>query len=183
MNSHELSESILKTLNIFDFLQFVDEQYSDHDRSARRLVDSFFRQRYGCSAEAMDGILPLVQIKTGLALLLSTFCYASSLTDQDWEEAGFRLQENYEIEMNSAEVHGWTPCHLTRVIVDACTHMADSEKDLSFHPALAFDSGIVIFTTQDSQVRFTSEQGFLLFLQDWLMAVRRHIRSRINSKG
>lgn len=183
MNSHELSESILKTLNIFDFLQFVDEQYSNRDRSARRLVDSFFQQRYGRPAEEMEGILPLVQLKTGLALLLSVFCYASSLTDQDWQDAGFKLQESYEIEMNSSGACGWTPCHLTRVIVNACTHMADSENDLSFHPALAFDSGVVVFTTQESQVRFTSEQGYVLFLRDWLRAMRRHIGSRINSKS
>ena len=46
MTKGDLSDIILKTINIFDFLQYIDEGYENQNQMFVKVVDQYYKDRY-----------------------------------------------------------------------------------------------------------------------------------------
>ena len=98
MTNHERADMLIKTIKIWEFLQHVDELIDNGDSAAVAIADDFF-SRYSLSVTDAknNGILPWVQMKTNLSILLVTICFARQ---QKWNRAGMKSLQKYEIDCN-----------------------------------------------------------------------------------
>jgi hypothetical protein len=181
MTPEELAGMILKTLNVFDFLQFVDETYEKGDPESRALVERFFWQRHGSAPSDMPGVLPFAQLPTTLPMLTITVCFASSIKQDGWNEVGFSIKPEYQLKY----YHGdddqpavATVEAVIRTIRNATAHLPDFIADShQGRPNVSFETetGLVSFYSRSprSRVKFSTGDGFISFLTDYLRAIRR----------
>lgn len=180
MTNRELAESVLKTINLFYFLQELDERFEDENHHAESVVNGYFRKRYGIPAKEIEGVLPLLQAKTGLSLLLITFAYGAQRRDEEWERVGMTIKASYDIEFTSSSGESATLRALIRAVWMACQNIAVPDTGLTFYPAVAFDTGVMVFTTPEAQIKFRTAPGYVHFLSDYLRALRHLCGSEIS---
>jgi len=183
MTREELAETLLKMNNIFDFLQFVDESYESKNSETIQLVDEFIRQRYQDKIENTEGILPFVQLKTGIVLLMLNAFFAANIEEEKWKTIEFSIRSQYDIcfSRKGRQISNPSVTDVIKTIRNACAHLPDlvlKSKDLS---NVSFSPGIVTFFSkqQSSSLTFSSKNGYILFLNDYLRAIRKLVRENL----
>jgi hypothetical protein len=185
MKREELAEIILKTLNIFDFLQFVDECCENSDLQSRKLVNDYFHARYGTGSDEMQGVLPLAQMKTTLPILLVTVCFASGIKEEEWSNVDFSIKPQYTLSFtsDSNRINYPKVSEVIRTLRNACAHLPDLVGNNKDRANVSFDNGCVVFFSlrpkTETEVVFSTQKGFVAFLSDYLRAVRRLVRTNL----
>ena len=181
MDNHESANMLIKTIKIWQFLQYFDELFENDDLNATTIVEGFFK-RYDLSLEQIkeSGVLPFAQLTTTLSLLLVTFCYArkniftkEKAEDPGWDIAGMRAPSYYDLECKRPEHPNMS--QVIRTIRNAAAHGFDDDDWLSFP-----QGKVVSFQTKrgdkvNSIVTFCTEKGFVRFLSDYIQAIQREI--------
>ena len=170
MTTHEMPNMLIKTTKIWQFLQYLDSLIEEDEVHSTTIVNDFF-ERSGFSLDDMktNGMLPFVQLKTTLSLLLSTLCFARwRVENSDWE-AGMKKPSDYDLECegpNDPDIF-----QVIRTIRNAAAHGFDDDDFLTFPP----DKVVSFKTTyrRISKVTFCSEEGFLDFVRDYLRVIQR----------
>jgi len=90
MHRKVLGNIILKTLNVFDFFQFVDDAYEKNDSGGQSLLKRFFLQRYEASPEQLIRVFPLAQFPTTLTIL-TVPVFASTMTNDERQEVWYSM--------------------------------------------------------------------------------------------
>jgi hypothetical protein len=173
MKRNEIAETVLKTLNVFRFLMSVDDSYERNGVLAEDFVDSFFEKEYSLGPVLARKVMPFVQLKTTLGILLITFCYAASFEDAEWLQVGFTVKKEYGVvfaSIGGASVNP-APKEFISAIWTACSHVADRVPHLGLHPGVYFDSGVMRLRALHVEVKFTSTAGFILFIGDYMRAL------------
>ena len=190
MNEHEQFEMILKTINVWEFLQYIDELYENNKECGEQIMNGFYQKRHKWTAEyaCKGGMLPHAQLKTTLSILLVTLCYArSTVTQEEWIEAGMKENsECYDICIDSNRPRNVET--IIRTIRNAAAHCFDNKDRIVFP-----DGKILSFQTQgkisssdgassreyDSRVEFNTADGFIKFVSDYLSAIRKIIKKQL----
>lgn len=176
---------ILKTLNIFDFLQFVDESYENSEGECRRLVECFFQQRYDSAPKNMPGFLPFVQLPTTLPILMITVCFAATIKQEEWCKTGLSIKTEYNVKYyqdTQDQPSETTLENLIRTIRNATAHLPDFIADDGHAPPnVSFEPGVVTFRSKrpESRVEFADAEGFIAFLSDYLQAIRQLVGEKL----
>lgn len=157
-----------------DFLKFIDRNYRLDGVLAKDYVETFFQTHYDFKPKS--GVpLPFVHAETRLAMLALTFCFACTISEKRWRNAGFTIEESYKLSMPESELTVDRPCIKTvlRTIWSACQHSADYADEPLFQTAIVFCAGTVTFNTRARQVHFATIDGFELFLNDYIRALQK----------
>jgi hypothetical protein len=157
-----------------DFLKFIDRNYRLDGVLARDYVETFFETRYDFKPKS--GVpLPFVQAETRLAMLALTFCFACTISEKRWCDAGFAIDDRYRLSIPESELIVDRPCIKTvlRTIWSACQHSADYSDEPLFQTAIVFYEGTVTFNARAGQVHFATTGGFELFLDDYVRALQK----------
>ena len=178
MTSHDRANMLLKTINLFMFVQRFDEMVESGDASAVSVLKRFLRSTSLPFEHAQrSGLLPLAQLTTTLSILLITVVFARQ-RDAGWWEKNMEDLRYYGI------VCGGSKCperpsiyHVIRTMRNAMAHGFDHEGD---DAAISFPEGSVVsFRATEgvvSTVTFGHEAGFVVFLDAFLRAIKRMIR-------
>ncbi len=192
MTPREQADLLIKTIKVWQFLQFVDERVERGDEQTRELVETFFA-RYlppqPCVTIArLDGlgVLPLAQLKPSLAILQASFHYGWSLVKataaKEWLDAGLSPPATYKVSCRGPKNPDIT--QLLRVLRNAHAHTFDRSPN----GGIAFPAGAVVefaSTTKHGHqsVTFPETAGFLRFVGDYTGAVQRVAVARLRQAG
>lgn len=189
MNRHELADLLLKTLIVFDFLQFVDEGFEKGDPHARGVVNGFLSIKSNPAVrDAILHVLPFVQLETTLSILMVTACFASRIREDGWSNLGLSIKPEYHVRWESPEgtLKSPTFSDVIRTMRNASAHLPDFfSADGSAFVNVSFDTGCVSFASQRPRSRLTFEtpDGFVEFLRDYLRAVRKLVAEKLLDLG
>lgn len=174
MDRNHLLNIVLFLSMCSDFLKFIDHNYRLDGVLARDYVETFFRTHYG-SKPKPDAPLPFVHAETRLAMLALTFCFACTISERRWRDAGFGIEESYRLTLSESELPVDHPCikAVLRTIWSSCQHSADYADEPLFQTAIVFCAGSVTFNTRARQVHFATIGGFERFLDDYVRTLRK----------
>ena len=187
MTKGDLSDIILKTINIFDFLQYIDEGYENQNQMFVKVVDQYYKDRYNIELINHKGLINFAQLKTTLSMLVITVCFASQATDDQWREIGFNFKKEYDIEFKFKGKQKEEPSisEIIKTMRHASAHLPDnlwirSGSD-NVKSNIHFDKCCVCFTSysknskkdENARVTFKSENGFLKFLSDYIKSIKK----------
>jgi hypothetical protein len=157
-----------------DFPKFIDRNYRLDGVLAKDYIETFFETHYDFKHKS--GIpLPFVHAETRLAMLALTFCFACTISEKRWRNAGFAIEESYKLSMPESELTVDRPCIRTvlRTTWSVCQHSADYADEPLFQTAIVFYEGTVTFNARAGQVHFATTGGFELFLDDYVRALQK----------
>lgn len=187
MKPNELANMILLTLNVFDFLQFVDESFESGDPQAQALIDRYFAHRFGAAPGDMNAALPFAQLYTALPILAIVVCFASNITQDEWNEIQFSIQPEHKIRYRSRNQDAVPTLEaVIRTIRNATAHLSDFIAEAHERPAnVSFETGVVSFRSRrpESTVDFMEKDGFILFLSGFLRSIRRLVTKKLLAFG
>jgi hypothetical protein len=183
-NTHEIvdagsSEVLLKTINVFNFLNYVDLHCESGERPVSDLVSSFYVSQYGGWADD-DQRIPFLQLGTTLVLLTPVFMAATAVSNSEWESLG--------VSITGGRLDAYQPLDgpyrepTVRDVIDtvaaACSGIRYRSKQRVGASGIrcASESGPITFTSTRAVVVFNSA-GFVSFLSDLLSGVRQLIRN------
>ncbi len=187
MSRSELADLILKTLVLFEFIQFIDDSYERGELHAQSVVEEFFSKSEARST-CKTYFLPLAQLKTTLSLLGVTLCFASSIKEDEWGAVGFSIRPEFElvfVQKDSVEATGNNVTDIIVTMRNASAHLPDIIQAASPGANVSFDECCVSFASWDprgrfrSRVTFRSQRGFVLFLRDYIPAVKKLVRTKL----
>ena len=172
MTDHDNADMLIKTINIWMFLQYFDELIEVGDEGSTKIVSDFFK-RYNLSFEDVQnsGLLPLAQLKTTLSLLLVTLFFARwRVDDSRWTAAGMKTALDYDLDCENPPNPGIS--EIIRTLRNAAAHAFD-EGNFDY---MSFPEGkVVSFQTNrggTKKVTFCTAEGFVDFLQDYIRAIK-----------
>jgi hypothetical protein len=168
MNAHDRADMIIKTIKLWQLVQHIDQGLEDGDDPTTTVVDSYFR-RYGLTLPqlAEAGLLPLAQLKTTLAMMMVTLCFArTKVTADEWHNAGMIVRPEYDLRCKAPEQP--TIDQVMRTLRNAAAHGFEDDGCVSFP-----EGSIVAFQSGSSRVVFRTARGFVMFLQDFMRAVQK----------
>ena len=176
MTSHDRANMLLKTINLFMFVQRFDEMVESGDPSAVSVLKRFLKSISFPFEQAQRGLLPLAQLPTTLSILLIMVVFARK-RDAGWWEQNMDGLRFYGI------VCGGSKCperpsiyHVIRTMRNAMAHGFDHEGD---DAAISFpqDSVVSFRATEGvvSTVTFSHAAGFVVFIDAFLRAIKRMI--------
>lgn len=174
MDRNHLLNTIVYLSMCSDFLKFIDRNYRLDGVLARDYVETFFETHYGSNPKS-DAPLPFGHAETRLAMLALTFCFACTISERRWRDAGFAMKESYTLTLSESELPMDHPCIKTvlRTIWSSCQHSADYADEPLFQTAIVFRAGTVTFNTRARQVHFATMGGFEGFLDDYVRALQK----------
>jgi len=157
-----------------DFLAFIDRNYRLDGVLAKDYVETFFKTHYDSKPNS-GAPLPFAHTETRLAMLALTFCFACTISERRWCDAGFVVEENYKLTLAESEISVDRPTIKTvlRTIWSSCQHSADYADEPLFQTAIVFYADTVTFNTRARQVHFASMDGFERFLDDYVRALQK----------
>jgi hypothetical protein len=171
-------EVILKTINVFKFLNYVDNQCDSGEKCASAFVSSFYASQYPGWAHTNERI-PFLQLATTLVLLTPVFIAATAVSNSEWESLGLAavngLLDAYQ------PLDGPYREPNVRDVIDtvaaACSGIRYRSKQRVGAVGIrcSSESGSITFTSTRAVVVFKSA-GFVSFLSGLLSGVRRLIR-------
>jgi hypothetical protein len=187
MKPNELAQMILLTLNVFDFLQFVDELFESGDPQAQALIDRYFAHRFDAAPGAMNAAVPFANLYTALPILKIVIFFASSITQDEWNETQFSIQPEHKIRYRSRNQDTVpTLTDVIRTIRNAIAHLPDFIAEAHTEtPNVSFETGVVSFRSRrpESSVEFMEKDGFRLFLNGFLRSIRRLVKKKLLPSG
>lgn len=191
MNAHDNADMLIKTIKIWQFLQYVDELVDNGDRKASIVVTDFFK-RYDLSFEISvenlksAGVLPFAQLKTTVALLLITLCFArrkvftrERVDDPDWDKAGMRHPSTYDLDCKSPTDPDIS--QVIRTMRDAAAHAFDRDNSILFPEGKIVSFQAIRGDRVGSIVTFCTVDGFVDFLKDYIRAVQSEVITQMNN--
>ena len=177
----ELAQSLLLTLNLFEFADFIDSGCEQGLPRVTKIVHRFFADRHGMSAEQANGVLPFLTGPTTLSVLTFCFSFGSAIDDDYWETIGFTIEERFGMTVldYDASNRELTPRTALEVISSACKEYAGTALDARFHPTIDFVGHGITFTAPGLRLKFSSTLGLGAFVQAYVRALRRAIREKL----
>ena len=180
MTENDLISWVLLQINIFFFLQEFDHYRLTGDQNSQRVMARFANERnLGDIFERSQ----LMQLKTGLGILLPIFAYSARVNSNIWDEVGFSIAPHYKCVTydKDDEICDLDTNLFLRIIRNALAHYSDFIMDENTPTTIHFDTGIIEFKTRDGKIIFSDEGGYIHFLSDFLRATKAVIRKRIAS--
>lgn len=179
MDTRENANMLIKTINVWQFLQYFDDLVERDDDRSTSILHDFFIRHYNLSLDHLktSGILPLAQLTTTLSLLLSTLCFARwRIEDSSWEE-GMKKPVDYDMHCEGPE----NPriAQVIRTMRNAAVHGFDDSDYISFP-----EEKIVSFQTKHrgfSRVTFCTAIGFVSFIQDYIRVIKKETVKQMQS--
>ena len=169
MTNHDKADMLIKTIKIWQFLQFFDSLVEVGDERATTILNGHF-SRYGLSVSDLkeNGVLPFAQLKTTLSILMSTLCFARWEVDDSIWKKNMKGASDYNMEYEGSTDPSMS--EMIRTIRNATAHGFDNEDSITFpkEKVVSFQathSGV-------SKVTFCSKEGFVEFLRDYVKVVQ-----------
>ena len=174
----DLAETLLFNLNIFKFLDQIDGDYESGDTPTIEIVQRFFSSRYHFAKTEVEGVMPFLRDRTTLMMLTPAFTFASSLSDDYWNQIGFKIEESFELELDDrddAEVVA-TQHAVLEVLAYACQNLVNSLCDDRFGATIFHCEDSIFFRTPERQLTFRTANGLGSYIQKFVTALTRAIR-------
>lgn len=172
-------EALLKTMSVFDFLNYVDQRCESGDSAVSKLVSSFYTARYP-EWTAEFGRIPFVQIATTLVLLKPVFTAATAVSNSEWEDLGLSLNDGVLADYQPLDGPYRKPTmrDVIDTIVAACKgiQFRSNQRVGAVGVRCSSDSGSITFTSTRAFVVF-NPKGFDSFVWDLMSGLRRLIRN------
>lgn len=172
------SEVLLKTINVFKFLNYVDLQCESGECHGSELVKSFYASQYPSATQDTQRI-PFLQLATTLVLLTPVFTAATAVSNAEWERLGLTI-ENGQLETYQPLDKAYERATVRDVIdsvAAACRGIRYRSKMRvgAVGVRCSSESGAIAFTSTKAVVVFNNA-GFVSFLFGLLRAVQHLIQ-------
>ena len=179
---HEIVDSgsfevILKTINIFNFLNYVDGQCDSGDSRALELVSSFYSSQYQGWDDTNER-MPFLQLATTLVLIAPIFIAATAVSNSEWESLGLSVTDGKldAYQPLGAPYREPTVREVIDTVAAACSGVRYRLKQrvgaVGIH--CSSESGAITFTSTRAVVVFSST-GFVSFLSGLLTGIQQLI--------
>jgi hypothetical protein len=186
MTPNDVFDVVLRTLLNFQFIQHVDEEYERGNQKGRHLVDDFLRQKFPDAPSIQEHLLPLMNLKTALAMLSVPLCFAAKQPGEVWQNLGWEMRPVYSVVFESPRSSSSpTVQQILLTIRNAIAHVPDFLVD-SGHPNVSWDDSCCVrFTARrpPASATFQTQEGFVSFLSHFIRYTRAAIRLQLEGSG
>ncbi len=176
-----LAETLLFNLNLFKFVNDVDEGYEKHDSLTQELIARSCRKWYGSDSNKMKSALPFLRDCTTLVLLTPAFVFGASLDDKYWNGIGFTIEKEFEISCENASTPDAppTPQSILEVLGYSTGNLVNSLCDERFGATVYHAGQAIVFKAPGTQLTFASAKGLGAFIQMYVRFLSRAIRDKV----
>ena len=175
-----LAQTLLLNLNLFKFLDCIDNDHADGDSNTIEVVQRFL-SKYGTEKSKVQYPLPFLRDCTSLVILTPAFAFGSTLDDEYWSQIGFRIEDRFKVSFEDLDFPeaAQSPQNVLRVLAEACQDLVSSLCDPRSEGAICYAGESVVFNTPAFQLTFGTAHGLRTFIQKYVPAVTRAIRERL----
>jgi hypothetical protein len=178
MDDDAKADILIRTENLFKFIQFFDELLENDDAKAKDIAERFYCKKTPITLQEAKTwkLLPFMQLQTTLAILNIFFLYIKS---NDNLKNGICKHLNFdynittipESDKNSIEIE-----QVLKTMRNAMAHYTENFKDKdNLVDNVTFDNNCIVkFSSKTSQYKtvcFCKDEGFVRFVGDYIKAI------------